>query len=207
MIENIIKVKIYYYIQMINSSVLKQLVTTIIKKYEDDFFSYAASKKMHHNREGGLSNHVLTMLEISEKLGNIYPDVNLDYIYSAIILHDMGKVLEYLDKDAKKRSLEGALHGHISIIVEEISHFNIINLTKQDKEQITVLKHIILSHHGVYEYGSPVLPMTLEAVIVNFIDDLDSKIDILIGELGKISEGEFTKSLLAFDGRKFYRTK
>lgn len=113
------------------------------------------------------------MLKIAKSLCDIYPLLNRSLLYSAIILHDIGKVRELSGPVATTYTVEGNLLGHISIASDEVAE-----AAKElgiDSEEVMLLRHMILAHHGKMEFGSPKLPHLKEAEILFFIDNIDAK--------------------------------
>ena len=147
--------------------------------------------------------HTVSMLEIGEFLYHKYPDINYDLLMSGIILHDLGKTIELEGDIVFKYSLEGRLLGHISIQAAEIRKAADKLGIKSDVPML--LEHIVLSHHGQLEYGSPVMPLTKEALLVNLIDNLDSKMTIVTKALEGVEKGEFSQKVFALDNRMFYK--
>ena len=132
-------------------------------------------------------------------------NIDKDVLIAGVLLHDVGKVVELSGPIATKYTLEGKLLGHISIMASEIRRVaRDLNITS---EVPVLLEHMILSHHGSKEFGSPVLPLTREAVILHFVDDLDSKMNILDKAYADVEEGEFTQRIMPMDGRAFYKPK
>lgn len=175
----------------------------LLKKYESDFKIYPAAKKNHHAYVSGLAFHTNGMLKLGKLLASLYPGLNKDLLYAGIILHDLGKVLEYTEAIGTEYSLEGKLKGHISIISEEIA-IKAKELGIQG-EKVTLLQHMVLSHHGKLDWGSPVKPAVMEAEILHFIDNVDAKMEILRTELDKVETGEFTEKVFALENRSFYK--
>jgi 3'-5' exoribonuclease len=135
-----------------------------------------AAKGMHHNRLGGLLEHVLSVSKLAVFVSTHYENIDRDMLLAGVILHDIGKIHELSYKRSFDYTDKGQLIGHITIgagMVDEI--------TKQTEgfpeEKAMLMQHMVLSHHGVLEYGSPKVPMTVEAVILSFIDDLDAKVE------------------------------
>ena len=135
-----------------------------------------AAKGMHHNRLGGLLEHVLSVSKLACFISSHYDNIDRDMLIAGVILHDIGKISELSYKRSFDYTDDGQLLGHITIgagmvdeIINEIEGF--------PREKAVLMKHMILSHHGVLEYGSPKVPMTVEAVILSFIDDLDAKVE------------------------------
>lgn len=135
-----------------------------------------AAKSMHHAYLGGLLEHSLAVAALAEDVCRRYPDLNRDLLLTGALLHDVGKVRELDYGRAFDYSDAGKLLGHIVIGVELIAA-KISTLPDFPAETAVHLKHLLLSHHGEYEYGSPKRPKTIEAVILHFLDDLDSKIN------------------------------
>ena len=135
-----------------------------------------AAKAMHHVYIGGLLEHSLAVAALAEDVCRRYPGLNHDLLVTGALLHDVGKVAELSYLRSFDYTDDGKLLGHIVIGVEMIEE-RLRRLPDFPRPLATLLKHLLLSHHGQYEYGSPKRPKTLEAVILNFIDDLDSKIN------------------------------
>lgn len=135
-----------------------------------------AAKAMHHVYLGGLLEHSLAVAALALDISARYPDVNCDLLVVGALLHDVGKVEELRYQRSFEYTDAGKLLGHIMIGVELVEE-KLRSLTAFPRELAIHLKHLLLSHHGQYEYGSPKRPKTMEAVILNFIDDLDSKIN------------------------------
>lgn len=192
-------------IENIQARDVKAVVRNIYDKYGDRIFVSPAATKNHHEFYSGLAMHITSMLKVANALCDIYPDINRDLLVGGVLLHDVGKIIELGGISNVEYTLEGKLLGHISI-----SQTLLAQASKElgiETENILLLKHEILSHHGKYEFGSPVLPLTLEAEALHFIDDLDAKFTMINKELAQIDEGEFTSKLFALDSRAFYKHK
>jgi 3'-5' exoribonuclease len=158
----------------------------------DEAFLHAFSRcpagvRHHHAYVGGLLEHVVTLLDAAERLLPLYPDVDKDLVLLGVFLHDVGKVRELTYDRAFSYTDEGQLIGHLVIGVEmlnerlkEVEHF-----TNEPfpKELALRLKHMIVSHNGSYEFGSPKLPMTPEALALHLLDTFDSKVHGLTREI------------------------
>ena len=145
------------------------------------FKAAPAAKRLHHAWLGGLLEHVLTLVRVCLAAAPFYPEVDPDLLVTGAILHDIGKVRELTWKSSFSYTLEGQMIGHISIAqgmlrekVQELAPF---------PEKLRVLvEHMILSHHGKYEFGSPKLPMTPEAILLSALDDLEAKMQAVRNE-------------------------
>jgi len=182
---------------------IQRIVRSFIKKYQEELFIYPAASKNHHAFVSGLAYHIVSMLKIGKQLCEIYPELNKDLLYGGIILHDIGKVHELSGVVSTSYTLEGKLLGHISIMVTEIKEVA-EDLGLADAEETLLLQHIVLSHHGKAEWGSPKAPFIREAEILHFIDLIDAKMNMLNRALDKTKPGEFTERLFAMDNRAFY---
>jgi len=135
-----------------------------------------AAKGLHHSYIGGLLEHTLSVTRLLSAAAAHYPDLNRDLMLTGGILHDIGKIYELSFKKLIDYTDRGRLIGHIVLGVELIDAK--IPMIEDFPEALALeLRHILLSHHGVLEYGSPKRPKTLEAVIINMIDDLDAKVN------------------------------
>ena len=145
-----------------------------------DFCKAPAGIRNHHAYVGGLLEHVVRLLEAADRLLPLYPELNRDLLLIGVFLHDAGKVRELSYERVFGYTDEGQLVGHIVIGVEMLDEkvAQVPNLTGEPfpKELLLRLKHMILSHHGTYEFGSPRLPMTPEAIALHHLDNLDAKV-------------------------------
>ena len=168
-----------------------------------------AGVKVHHAYVGGLLEHVVTMMDVAEKVLPLYPEVNRDLVIMGVFLHDSGKVRELSYSRTFAYSDEGQLLGHLTIGIEMLADKarTVPDLTGDPfpAELLLRLKHLILSHHGELEYGSPKVPMTPEAVALHAIDLLDSRITIAVREVADDrGESAWTPYNTAL-GRRMYK--
>ncbi len=146
------------------------------KEFLDRYSSAPAAKSMHHVFLGGLLEHSLAVSDLADDVCKRYPDLNRDLLLLGAFLHDVGKVAELSYSRSFDYTDEGKLLGHIMLGVEMVDA-KIRQIDSFPPTDAVLLKHLLLSHHGQYEYGSPKRPKTLEAIVLNFLDDLDSKIN------------------------------
>lgn len=138
-----------------------------------------AGIRLHHAYHGGLLEHILTLAEAATRIADLYPKVDYDLVLAGTFLHDLGKIWELSFDTSFVYTDEGQLIGHLVMGVEKLN--DKIRLTEQTtgrpfpRELAIRLKHLILSHHGTYEFGSPKLPMTPEAIALHHLDNLDAK--------------------------------
>jgi 3'-5' exoribonuclease len=161
---------------------LKALVAEFLADSElmKNFCSAPAAMKLHHDYIGGLLEHTHNMLRVAVAILPLYPDVQSDLVLAGIVLHDIGKTEELAYDMAFSYTDSGQLIGHISktiIMINQKADSLRSRGTQIDQTILDALGHIILSHHGSYEFGSPKLPATAEAFMVYYIDDLDAKMN------------------------------
>jgi 3'-5' exoribonuclease len=151
------------------------------------FCQAPAGIRHHHAYLGGLLEHVVTLLDAADRVAPLYPELNRDLLLTGIFLHDVGKVRELSYGRVFAYSDEGQLVGHLVIGVEMLTAkaARVSDLTGEPfpAELLLRLKHMIVSHHGTYEFGSPKLPMTPEAVALHYLDNLDAKIHSFTREI------------------------
>lgn len=150
--------------------------------------TYPAASKNHHEYASGLAHHIVSMLQIARELSKLYPQINKDLLYAGIILHDLGKLKELSGVVTTTYTLEGKLLGHIPMMVEEIGLM--ARELQIEGEEVLILQHLVLSHHGKAEWGSPTPPLVREAEILHLIDLIDAKMNMLNRSLDKVKPGE-----------------
>jgi 3'-5' exoribonuclease len=157
------------------------------EEFVQGFCKAPAGVRNHHAYVGGLLEHVVTMLDAADRIAPLYPELNRDLFLMGVFLHDIGKVRELNYDRAFAYSDEGQLVGHMVIGVEMLGAkaLRASELTGEPfpTELLLRLKHLILSHHGTYEFGSPRLPMTPEAIALHYLDNLDAKLNTFTREI------------------------
>ena len=148
-----------------------------------------AAKTMHHVYLGGLLEHSLAISALVEDVSARYPELDRDLLVVGALLHDVGKIEELTYQRSFDYSDEGKLLGHILLGVEMLDE-RLRQLPEFPKPLAVHLKHLLLSHHGQYEYGSPKRPKTLEATVLNYLDDLDSKINGIRSHMERDSQSD-----------------
>ena len=192
------------HIKLIKNKIIKEITEKLINKYHDDYFLYPAATKMHHAYIGGLAYHSTSMLKLAEGVINAYPYLNSDYIFAGIMLHDIGKIKELSGIVSPEYSDEGQLIGHLVLGAMEIK-LMAKELGYENTKEAMLLEHMLISHHGMPQFGSAKKPLTAEALVLWYIDSIDSKIRTLETELDKIGEGEFTQPIGVLDKQKMYK--
>lgn len=171
-----------------------------------DLFKRApAGKSIHHPYLGGLLEHTLSLLKLILKVVENYRGIDVDLLLIGGFLHDSGKVYEFSFVRAVEYTDRGQLLGHLVMEVEIVSE-KIKTVPGFPEDLAMLVKHMIVSHHGSLEFGSPKLPQTLEAVILHYLDDLDGKIHSIQSLLEKEQGSRWTSFHRAY-GRSFYRGK
>ncbi len=193
------------YLSRIDNRILKDVTSAVYKKYETTFYLHPAATKFHHAYVGGLSYHTFSMLKMIDPMIAVYPYLNKDLLYAATILHDVSKIEEMTGVDGEYTK-EGLLLGHLvmgSIEIEKAA----VSLGCEKSEEVMLLKHLIVSHHGQLNFGSPKKPQTGEALLLWYIDSMDSKFTELGDALKGIEPGEFTQSISVLDKMRYYKPK
>ena len=144
------------------------------------FTTAPAGVKNHHAYRGGLLAHVMSLMEVCRVVAPLYPELDADLLLMGAFLHDAGKVDELIYDRELGYSNEGQLIGHVIMVLgtveDKVAESERLSGEKFPAELLLRLKHIIVSHHGEYEFGSPKLPMTLEAIALHLLDNLDAKL-------------------------------
>jgi 3'-5' exoribonuclease len=152
-----------------------------------------AAKTLHHAYIGGLLEHILSLCRVAKLVLQNYPGLNQDLVLAGVLLHDLGKIYELSYARSFGYTSDGQLLGHM-ILEIEILHRKLAEMPEFPRPMQTLLEHLIISHHGHYEFGSPKLPMFPEALLLHYIDDLDSKLQgmqMLIAKEAAL-EGDWT---------------
>ena len=170
---------------------IKALLEQIVCANEDKLRVWPAAQTLHHAYRGGFLEHVLKIAEVSTWLAKSY-GANADLVLAGALLHDIGKLQELDYETATSYSREGRLMGHITLgamLIRETA----ARLSDFPPLLLTEIEHLVLSHHGCLEFGSPVVPQTVEAFILSYADDLDAKLNMVRQAIRDDNgEGEFT---------------
>jgi 3'-5' exoribonuclease len=173
--------KMFSELKQIVSSIKQPHLKNLLNLFFSDkdfcrgFCSAPAAVQYHHAFLGGLLEHTLSVAKLGDTIAPLYPELNRDLLICGIILHDIGKISELCYEKNFHYSDEGQLIGHLIsgvLMVEEKAK----QIDDFPKTLLDLLRHLILSHHGEYEWGSPKLPMTLEAITLHYLDNIDAKI-------------------------------
>ncbi len=198
--------KLVKMINSVNNSYLKSLLENIFsdEHIKKGMINAPASVSIHHAYIGGLLEHTLNVARICDDISELYPEIDRDLVVSGALLHDIGKIEEYTFTGIIQQTNKGKLVGHIALgamLVQE----RIEKISDFPEELALSLIHLIISHHGEYEFGSPKLPQTVEAATLAYADLLDSKVKSFI-EFADDSTDGWSK-YISFLGRRIYTGK
>ena len=158
--------------------VLRRLADETLAAWGAELREHPAAKSIHHAYRGGLLEHVTSMVELAERVCAHYPDLDRDLLLLGALFHDLGKIRELGAMPLNEYTKEGRLIGHI-VIGRDLLRERCAAIPDFPADLQLRLEHLVLSHQGSREYGSPVEPMTPEALVLHFVDDLDSKLNQL----------------------------
>lgn len=200
------KTQIRRLIQSLQNKNLQALVTGMYRRVADTFFEYPAASRIHHNYRGGLAEHTLGMCALAEAVAGLYPLLDRDLLIAGVLCHDLGKTAELGGLVSSDYTEEGRLIGHISI-----GHGWLMEVAEEeglrDSEEAILLRHMILSHHGKMEFGSPVMPAIPEAEVLFLIDNMDARMNTLKQIFDGMKSGSWSQRIFALDNRMFYKRK
>lgn len=189
------------YLHSISDPYINQLLQNVFTpEVKETFIKAPAAKKIHHNYPGGLLEHTIQVAKLCAQAAELYPDLNRDLLVAGALLHDIGKVKEYAIKVLPEYTVAGRMVGHIVLGHEMVDEA--IKKIRQEGGYFPdhlemMIKHMVLSHHGYLEYGSPVKPLFPEALLLHTADNLDAKLFVFIN---KIKEDESEDNLFtAYD--------
>jgi 3'-5' exoribonuclease len=192
---------------------LKLLLNTILadQAIAGAYREAPAARQLHHAWLGGLLEHVVSLLGLADRVAAHYPLLDRDLLLTGVVLHDIGKIRELSWGVGFDYTIEGTLLGHIQMGIDLVEK-TIDALPGFPSRLRTLVIHMILSHHGKLEFGSPKLPMIPEALALNFVDDLDAKMQAVSSEFDKSArEGkgpdELTGKVWSLDNRQLLNTK
>lgn len=184
---------------------LKVLVEAVLEEYKSRILELPAAFRLHHAVRGGLLMHTLSICKMACAAAALYPSVDEDLLLAGAILHDIAKSEEFSLTPTglvEGYTVSGTLIGHLvkgAMIIERIGREKHIN-----ENTLTLIQHMLISHHGIPEYGAAVRPLFLEAEILSALDTLDADIYEIENVVKDVSSGGFTNKVWALEDRKFY---
>lgn len=185
---------------------LRKITCELLDRAGYKLLTFPAAKQMHHAERGGLLHHTTTMLRAANAIMTVYPQLNASLLTAGVIVHDLAKIDE-MDADTlglvSDYSVDGKLIGHI---VRGVVNIQLAaEKTKASPGKALLLQHMVLSHHGIPEYGSPLAPKFPEAEVLNTIDTLDARLYEMNEALSRAIPGGFSEKVWGLDNRQLYR--
>lgn len=192
-------------VQGFSDTDLKTIVLRSLENNKEKFLYYPAALRLHHAMRGGLAYHTASIVKMAEQTAAVYPNIDRELLISGAILHDLAKTWELevgATGMAKGYTVSGELIGHLVKGAMDLEMLG--RELGTDSEKLTLLQHMVLSHHGVPEYGSAVRPMFLEAEILSALDNLDATIFEFNAALTNVEKGDFSDRQWALENRKLF---
>lgn len=185
---------------------LRRIACYLLDRAGDKLLTFPAAKQMHHAERGGLLHHTVTMLRAAKAIMTVYPGLNASLLTAGVIVHDLAKIDE-MDADAlglvADYSVDGKLLGHIVRGVVNIQ--TACEKTGASPAKALLLQHMVLSHHGIPDYGSPMPPKFPEAEVLHALDTLDARLNEMDAALARAMPGGFSEKVWGLDNRQLYR--
>lgn len=197
--------QIYNILDTFRDNNLKTLTKAIIDDHKEELLYWPAAFKLHHAMRGGLLYHTLSIIKMAQCACNVYPNIDRELLLSGAILHDIAKIQEYDVSQtgvATSYSIKGNLLGHLVMGAMEI-HEKAKKLGIDEKTSV-LLEHMLISHHGVPEYGVAVRPLFIEAEVLCQLDTLDATVFEMASSISAVEADAFTQRQWALDNRKLY---
>ncbi len=196
-------------LKLIQDPYLQQLVQAVFTtELKELFYRTPAAKRIHHNYPGGLLEHTVSVADLSLKVADSYPELNRDLLLCGALLHDVAKVAEYQNGITPQYTMEGKLLGHIVMGSEMLTQCirDIRSSGRDFPERLEwMIRHMILSHHGSLEFGSPVIPLFPEAFVLHVLDNLDAKMFVFDAKIKDNSgEEEYFTNYDTFFAQQFF---
>lgn len=187
---------------------IRKIVSALIQeaKANEQLVNAPAAQMLHHAERGGLLHHITTMLKMGRAVLDVYTHLDSDLLLAGIIIHDLGKLKEFsFDENGSVSDYtnEGKLIGHLVRGAMDIER--IAKEVNASSEKAMLLQHLVLSHHGRLEFGSPVLPKIPEAEVLSQLDLLDARIFQMRAALEPVKDGSFSERMWALDNRELYK--
>lgn len=193
-------------VQSFSDEDYKAVCLEILKRHEEGFRNIPAAKSVHHSFVGGLLMHTSYMLETASFLARLYRSViNRELLLAGTLLHDIAKLEEFVVSElgiVTEYSVKGQLLGHLVMGAQEVNE--VCQQLHLPEDKSVLLQHLLLSHHGQPEFGAAVVPMCAEAELLNYIDNIDAKMEIYRENLDKTEPGTFSQRIFALEKRIYH---
>lgn len=184
---------------------LKTLVNAVVEENREKLLYWPAALKLHHAIRGGLLLHSLSILRLAQGAARVYPYINRDLLFAGAILHDIAKIKEIKVSQtgvASDYTVRGNLLGHLVMGAMDVDRIG--SRIGISQETLTLVEHMLISHHGEPEFGAAEYPMFIEAELLAQLDLLDARMYEMTRAIGGVQVGEFTPRQWALDNRKLY---
>ncbi len=184
---------------------LQKILRELLKACEDKLSYYPAAQRLHHAERSGLLHHTVSMLRTAKAILPVYPFLDADLLLAGVIAHDLSKTAEMQSDtmgNVKDYSTEGLLLGHLVRGVAEVQLA--AERAGVTGEYVLLLQHMVISHHGTPEFGSPKPPMFPEAEALHMIDDFDAKMNEMEGVMKRTPKGAFSEKIWSLDRRLYH---
>ncbi len=200
-------------IAAMQNETLKKLLHELLAMAGDKLMYYPAGQRLHHAERSGLLHHTTSMLRAAKAILPVYPWLDRDLLLAGVIAHDLSKIREMKSDEAgnvNDYTTEGLLLGHLVRGVTQVREAARRAQLDEEDEYVLLLEHMVISHHGEAEYGSPRPPMFPEAEMLHWIDLLDARMNEMDGVLKRTPSGAFSERIWSLDRRMYhprYRTE
>lgn len=194
-------------VDAMENATLQKLVRELLKMAGDELMYFPAAQRLHHAERSGLLHHTSTMLRTAKAVLTVYPWLDHDLLYAGVIAHDLSKIREMKADETGNVSdytVEGLLLGHLVRGVTQVREAARRAEIAQDDEYVLLLEHMVISHHGEAEYGSPRPPMFPEAEMLHWIDLLDARMNEMNGIVRRTPAGAFSEKIWSLDRRVYH---
>lgn len=192
-------------IDAMGSEELRKLLREMLRLAGDDLMYYPAAQRLHHAERSGLLHHTTGMLQLAKQVLAVYPFLNGDLLMAGVILHDLSKISEMKSDpygNVTDYTAEGLLLGHLVRGVSQVAQA--ARNVGVSGEVVLLLEHMVISHHGEAEYGSPRMPMFPEAEMLHWIDLVDARMNEMQGIMRRTPAGAFSEKIWSLDRRLYH---
>ncbi|MBR1606306.1 MAG: HD domain-containing protein [Clostridia bacterium] len=194
-------------VDAMHNAVLQKLVRGMLELAGDKLIYYPAAQRLHHAERSGLLHHTSSMLRLAKAVMTVYPWLDAELLYAGVIVHDLSKIREMKSDEAgnvNDYTTEGLLLGHLVRGVTQVREAARRAELPEDEEYVLLLEHMVISHHGEAEFGSPRPPMFPEAEMLHWIDLVDARMNEMNGILRRTPAGAFSEKIWSLDRRVYH---
>ena len=194
-------------VDAMRNTVLQKLVRGMLNLAWDKLMYYPAAQRLHHAERSGLLHHTSSMLRLAKSVLPVYPWLDAELLYAGVIVHDLSKIREMKSDEAgnvNDYTTEGLLLGHLVRGVTQVREAARLANLPEDEEYVLLLEHMVISHHGEAEFGSPRPPMFPEAEMLHWIDLVDARMNEMNGVLRRTPAGAFSEKIWSLDRRVYH---